>query len=387
MAPRAGTQFPQISIIVPTYNESQNIIGILKSIGESIPKKIPFETIVVDDNSPDGTGGIVEEYVAGMREIANSTVNVIHRRAKRGLSSAILSGIRQAAGDTIVVMDSDMSHPPSIIPKLLDALKSRCDLAIASRYTAGGAIEGWNVRRRMLSRTATEVARRGLGVDADDPMSGFFAFKRKIIQDLKFDAIGYKMLLEILVKARGASVAEIPYTFTDRRFGRSKLDASTVVDYARSVWRLYRYGRGARGGGARRSARFLSKAARFFTVGASGLGANYLTSLLLAGWVSDMWYLHANIAGIVVSMTSNFALNKAWTFGDRDFGARRTLSQYSKFVAFSSFGALAQLGMVFGLVDGQGMPYPAALLVSVAAAALGNFVLNKKWTFREAVWG
>ncbi len=377
---------PQVSIIIPTYNESQNILKIIKSIGDSIPKKIPFETIVVDDDSPDGTGNIVEEYIENVKEFANNTINVIHRKAETGLSSAALSGIRQAAADTIVVMDSDLSHPPNLIPKMLDALKSKYDLAIASRYTAGGTIEGWNIRRKLISRTATEIAKKGLGVDATDPMSGFFAFKKKIIRDLKFDAIGTKILLEILVKAKEVSVTEIPYTFTDRQFGTSKLGASTVLDYVRSVWRLYRYGKHDKTSRSKKSVRFISKAARFFTVGASGLGVNYLMSLLFAGGVADMWYLHANIIGIAASVTSNFVLNKAWTFGDRDFGLRRTLSQYSKFVVFSSFGALAQLGMVFGLVDGYGVSYPVALMISVTVAALGNFVLNKRWTFKEKIW-
>ncbi len=377
---------PQVSIIIPTYNESQNILKILKSIGESIPKKIPIETIVIDDNSPDGTGNIVEEYIENVKEFAHNTINIIHRKAKDGLSSAILSGIKQATGDTIVVMDSDLSHPANIIPKLLDALKSKYDLAIASRYTVGGAVEGWNLKRKIISKTATKIAREGLGIDVADPMSGFFAFKKKIIEDLKFDAIGYKMLLEILVKTKENNVIEIPYTFTDRQFGTSKLGTLTVIDYLKSVWRLYRYGKSSEEG-EQKSVRFLSKAARFFTVGASGLGVNYLMSLLFAGGITDMWYLHANIIGIAASITSNFILNKYWTFSDRDFNIKKTIPQYAKFVMFSSFGALAQLGMVYTLVDGGHMAYPTALMISVGISALGNFVLNKKWTFKEKIWG
>ncbi len=382
---------PQVSIIVPTYNESQNILDVLRSIADCIPKRMDVETIVVDDNSPDGTGGIVDEYIASVREIANNTINVIHRKAETGLSSAILSGIRQAAGEMIVVMDSDMSHPPAMIPKLLDAIRSKYDLAIASRYADGGAIEGWNIRRKIMSKAATQIAKKGLGIDTADPMSGFFAFRKKVIKDLKFDAIGYKMLLEILVKADEISIAEIPYTFTNRRLGASKTGVCTVVDYLRSVWRLYRHGNDNADGRADRgrvSARFVSKAARFFTVGASGFGVNYMTSLLFAGGgLADLWYLHANMVGIAVSMTGNFVLNKAWTFGDRDFSPKRTAAQYLKFAAFSSLGALAQLGMVYGLVDGNGVSHTIALMASVAAAGIGNFVLNKKWTFGERIWG
>ena len=377
----------QVSIIIPTYNESQNILKILKSIGEFLPKNILAEAIVVDDNSPDGTGKIVENYLKEFKKITGYTIDVIHRTAKKGLSSAILNGIQQAKGDTIVVMDSDFSHPPQIIPRMLDALrKYRCDIVVASRYVKGGKISGWPLKRKLLSKLATVIAKKGLGVSTLDPMSGFFAFKRPIIKGLKFDAIGFKMLLEILVKTKGVSVREIPYTFTDRQFGSSKVSLSTAIDYAKSVWRLYRFGKSERKQEKRPSVRFLSKAARFYTVGASGLGINFLISLLFAGGISDMWYLHANIIGIIASMTTNFILNKYWTFEDKDFSTKKTLSQYGKFVGFSSLGALVQLGMVFSLVEASQIAYPIALTLAVFTAAFGNFILNKKWTFKEKLW-
>jgi len=377
----------QVSIIIPTYNESQNILKILKSIGEFLPKNILAEAIVVDDNSPDGTGKIVENYLKEFKKITGYTIDVIHRTAKKGLSSAILNGIQQARGDTIVVMDSDFSHPPQIIPRMLDALrKYRCDIVIASRYVKGGKISGWPLKRKLLSKLATVIAKKGLGVSTLDPMSGFFAFKRPIIKGLKFDAIGFKMLLEILVKTKGVSVREIPYTFTDRQFGSSKVTLSTAIDYAKSVWRLYRFGKSERKQEKRPSVRFLSKAARFYTIGASGLGINFLMSLLFAGGVSDLWYLHANIIGIIASMTTNFILNKYWTFEDKDFSTKRTLSQFGKFVGFSSLGALVQLGMVFSLVEASQIAYPIALTLAVFTAAFGNFILNKKWTFKEKLW-
>jgi len=377
----------QVSIIIPTYNESQNVLKILKSIGDILPKNILTEAIVVDDNSPDGTGKIVENYLKDFKKVTGYTVDVIHRTAKKGLSSAILNGIQQAKGDTIVVMDSDFSHPPQIIPRMLDALrKYHCDIVVASRYVKGGKISGWPLKRKLMSKLATVIAKKGLGVSTLDPMSGFFAFKRPIIKGLKFDAIGFKMLLEILVKTRGATVWEIPYTFTDRQFGASKVSLTTAIDYAKSVWRLYRYGKSERKREKRSSVRFLSKAARFYTVGASGLGVNYFMSLLFAGGISDLWYLHANIIGIIASMTTNFILNKYWTFEDRDFSTKKTLSQYSKFVGFSSFGAVVQLFMVFSLVEGSQIGYPIALILAVLTAAFGNFILNKKWTFKEKLW-
>jgi dolichol-phosphate mannosyltransferase len=378
---------PQVSIIIPTYNESQNILQVLKSIEENLPKNTTAQTIVVDDNSPDGTGKIVDEYLKNVKRIANHTIDVVHRKTKEGLSSAILKGIQYATGNTIVVMDSDLSHPPSLLPKIIDALKHpKIDVAIASRYVKGGSIDGWTFKRKLMSKVATFIAKRGLGVSATDPMSGFFAFKRHAIQGLKFDAIGYKMLLEILVKKKNANIVEIPYTFTNRKLGSSKLDAKTVVDYFKAVWKLYRYGKAAKREERRPSVGFLSKAARFYSIGAIGLGINYAISLLFSGIVTNLWYIHATIVGIAVSMTSNFFLNKIWTFEDADFGLRHTMMQYGKFIGFSSLGALTQLGMIYLFVDQYGMDYPIALVLAVACTALSNFLLNKRWTFKEKIW-
>ena len=121
----------QVSIIIPTYNESKNILQILKSIGEHLPKNLLAEAIVVDDNSPDGTGKIVEDYLKEVKQKIGYTIDVIHRKTKSGLSSAVLRGIEHATGDTIVVMDSDFSHPPKIIPRLIEEIKrSGCDLSL-----------------------------------------------------------------------------------------------------------------------------------------------------------------------------------------------------------------------------------------------------------------
>jgi len=379
-------QSAKISIIIPTYNESQNICGILEHIQKSIPSTLQAETIVVDDNSPDHTAKIAEDYFRSIKEKTTHTISVIKRKAKAGLSSAILNGIQQATGNTIVVMDSDFSHPPSIIPKMIETLKqTRCDIVIASRYVKGGSIQGWPLKRKLMSKIATSIAKKGLGISSKDPMSGFFVFKKNIISGLKFDTIGYKMLLEILVKTKGVKIQEVPYTFTDRQHGDSKLGASTVLDYCKSVWKLYKYGRNERKMEPRASVRFLSKAARFFTVGASGLGVNFLASMLFS-LSTDMWYIHATVLGIMFSITSNFILNKYWTFEDRDFDTKRTFVQYGKFAGFSSIGALAQLGIIYYLVDEISLSYPISLVLAVGVAAFSNFILNKKWTFKEKVW-
>lgn len=384
---RTADNVMMLSVIIPTYNESRNIVLLIDSIRQNLPSDLGAEIVVVDDNSPDRTDTIVRQYADSLTSKV-CPVRLISRPTKSGLSSAILAGVQSAAGDIVVVMDGDFSHPPQIIPKMVDELeKGSCDIVIASRYIRGGSVMGWPFKRRLMSRGATRIAQYGLGIrEVKDPMSGFFAFRRRVIEGLAFDAIGYKILLEILVKREGVKVKEIPYTFTNRKSGSSKLNASVVIQYVRAVWRLYRFGRTFRDKESRVSVRFLAKAGRFYTVGAVGLLINYLVSLLSGRVLPDLWYLHASVFGIVVSMTSNFFLNKAWTFEDRDFSKRKTLTQFGLFSGFSTVGALLQLAVLYALFDTYRLYFPAALIMAVVAGAVGNFLLNKKWTFKERIW-
>jgi dolichol-phosphate mannosyltransferase len=375
-----------LSIVIPTYNESKNIVKILDSLRTALTREMNAEIIVVDDNSPDGTSNTVEEYAKNSKNHGYS-IEVIRRENKRGLSSAIVTGIERAKGDAVVVMDSDLSHPTQTIPIMVEELQSSdCDIVVASRYVKGGSVSGWPFKRKLISKGATKIAQHGLGIKIKDPMSGFFAFKRHIVNNIKFDAIGYKILLEILVKARGAKVKEIPYNFIDRTAGSSKMDISVGVDYLKSVWKLYRYGKSVKINERRTSVHFLSKAGRFYTVGASGLLVNYFVSFMFGAVLSNLWYIYATMIGIVFSMSTNFILNKIWTFEDRNFALKRTLMQYVLFLGFSGIGAVFQLLIVYGLVELRHLNYSIALFLAVAIASVGNFLLNKRWTFQEKVW-
>src|SRR5687768_15452954 len=380
----------KLSIVLPTYNESQNIVRMLDSIAETLSPYTTAEIIVVDDNSPDGTAEIASLHAKNISNRKNNSklnVEIIRREGKFGLSSAIVAGVESATGDLLVVMDGDFSHPPQVIPSIIEALQdSDCDIVVASRYIKGGSIIGWPFKRRLMSKGATKIAQYGLGIEVKDPVSGFFAFRRDIIDGVKLDAIGYKMLLEILVKTKGARVKEVPYTFTNRSVGKSKFDKWVMFDYLRAVMRLYRYGKSMRQKERRTSVRFLSKAGRFYTVGASGLLVNYVASLLFSALAPNIWYLYSTILGILISMTSNFFLNKLWTFEDREFNVKETGIQFGKFIGFSSLGAIIQLLLVYVLVENYNMEYPLSLILAVAAASVGNFLLNKKWTFKEKIW-
>jgi dolichol-phosphate mannosyltransferase len=391
-----------ISIIIPTYNESENILQLIEAIEDNLPHDMFTELVVVDDNSPDGTGAIVEKYIHNTIIIDKPNqgnkqflVKIIHRYDKNGLISAILEGIASSSAEYILVMDADFSHSPQMIPIMVDELLHNPDhIVVASRYSKGGSVVGWPIKRKIISKGATMIARRILKLcNISDPMSGFFACRRNMIENIKIDTIGYKLLLEVLVKTNNRMVKEIPYTFTDRKFGQSKMDINIILNYVKAIWHLYRYGQKSKKQTLqtkeekRKSVLFLSKAGRFFTVGATGLLVNYVVSYVLSsGILARLWYIEGTIIGIACSITSNFFLNKAWTFEDRNFSVRHTLKQYGLFVGISSVGAALQLIILYLLVQ-SGEAYELSLILAVAIASMGNFLLNKKLTFREKIWG
>jgi dolichol-phosphate mannosyltransferase len=159
-----------------------------------------------------------------------------------------------------------------------------------------------------------------------------------------------------------------------------------MFDYLRAVMHLYRYGKSMTQKERRTSVHFLSKAGRFYTVGASGLLVNYIASLLFNTLAPNLWYLYSTLIGIIISMTSNFFLNKLWTFEERKFNVKETGIQFGMFIGFSSLGAVIQLLLVYALVENYNMDYPPSLILAVAVASVGNFLLNKKWTFKEKIW-
>jgi len=401
-----------LSVIIPTYNEYENILQLVEIIKDKLPGGLFTEIIIVDDNSPDGTGKLIANYIenaltkvcSGIQQAhenssnfaintRESIVRLVRRENKSGLISAILQGIKSSTGKYILVMDADFSHPPETVPLLInELLRDPNSIVVASRYIRGGSIRGWPYKRLLLSRLAAKIAIHGLKLcNVRDPISGFFAFPRHIIENIRFDTYGYKLLLEILVKAQGVRVKEIPYTFIDRKSGESKFDNRVMLDYLKAVWHLYRYGRESKLVTAkeekRRSVLFLSKAARFYSVGATGLLLNYIVSMMLTkGIISNFWYLQASTIGIILSITSNFFLNKIWTFEDRNFSPRNTLKQYGMFLGLSTVGGVVQLILLYLFVQ-SGFQYTASLVLAVAAASVSNFLLNKKWTFREKIWG
>lgn len=219
-------------MVVPTYNERDTLPELVERVHRALGDG--YELVVVDDSSPDGTAEVAQELAARF------PVRVVRRPAKLGLASAVIEGARAARGELVVVMDADLSHPPEAVPDLVRALRSGADVAVGSRYVPGGGVRDWPLRRRLMSRVAVALARVWLREPVRDPVSGFFALRRELLLDGSLQGLGYKILLEVLVRHRGRPVVEVPYVFTDRRGGRSKLGAGEVWNYLRLLWRLRR---------------------------------------------------------------------------------------------------------------------------------------------------
>ena len=222
-----------LSIIVPTYNERSNLSPLVERIHATCTAHgIQEEIIIVDDNSPDGTAQHAQELAQ------HYPVRVFVRQNERGLSSAVVYGIACAKSDVIGVIDADLSHPPEIIPQLLQLLDEN-DIVVGSRYVGGGGVEEWTIIRKIISKGATLLAYPLTKIH--DPMSGFFFFRRKLLEGKMLKPKGYKILLEIIVKSGAQKVVEFPYTFQNRVLGSSKLGSTQFLDYLLQVADLYLY--------------------------------------------------------------------------------------------------------------------------------------------------
>jgi dolichol-phosphate mannosyltransferase len=228
----------RVSVVVPTYNERDTLPLLLRRLGVVIGRpQFDAEAVVVDDSSPDGTGEVAAALGVELRDVL--PVVVLTRPGKAGLASAVIDGSRRARGDVLVIMDSDLSHPPEVVPALLGAIAGGADIAVGSRHIPGGSIASMPPERRALSWGATRLARVLLGIQVRDPMSGLFACRRSLFEGVAFEGIGYKLLLELLVACRGARIVEIPYRFEERAAGTSKLGGGEILNYVRLLGRLW----------------------------------------------------------------------------------------------------------------------------------------------------
>ena len=233
--PEAPPRTPDVWVILPTYNEAENLERIVGAVLEHLPES--RRVLIVDDNSPDGTGEIADRLAA-----ADESVTVLHRQLKEGLGPAYLAGFRVAldgGAERIIEMDADFSHDPGFLPRLIEATE-RADLVIGSRYVPGGGITEWGPMRRFISRGGSAYARAALGLPIKDLTGGFKCFRRIVLETIDLDTIearGYAFQVETTYRAikAGFRVVEVPIVFKDRADGTSKMSKAIVAE---AMWRV-----------------------------------------------------------------------------------------------------------------------------------------------------
>lgn len=222
-----------LTVVIPTYNERDRLAELVDRLFNAARDSgVALELVVVDDNSPDGTGRLADDLAR------THQMQVIHRAGKLGLGTAVVAGFNAATADIIGVMDADFSHPPSLVPKMLAAFRATdADVLVASRYIPGGSTPSWPFKRRLLSRTACLLARPLSPIR--DAASGFFLIRRSIAQQVTIKAGGFKICLELIVRGWPTKLVEIPYQFDDRELGESKMSTREAAGYLFQLKDLY----------------------------------------------------------------------------------------------------------------------------------------------------
>ncbi len=223
-----------LTMVLPTYNERDRLAEIVTAVFSACAAHgVELELVIVDDNSPDGTGAIADDLATRHR------VRVIHRAGKLGLGTAVVEGFGVASADIVGVMDADFSHPPALVPRMLAIFRSAAaDVVVASRYVPGGSTPNWPVRRRLLSRAACLLARPLSPIR--DAASGFFLIRREIARGTVIKAGGFKICLELIVRSGARRLVEVPYRFDDRELGASKMSLREAAGYLLQLRDLYR---------------------------------------------------------------------------------------------------------------------------------------------------
>jgi dolichol-phosphate mannosyltransferase len=371
MAPEKNTPVRRtkpdfISVILPTYNEADNIARMIPALSQVLQADgIRGEIIVVDDNSPDATAAMASQLSH------QYPVRVHVRKSQRGLSRAVIEGFQLADGSICVVMDADLSHPVDKIPAMVKPiLENRCDATVGSRYIRGGGSESWSVLRRMVSKGAGLLAK---GVTRlSDPTSGFMAIRKSAMDGIELDPLGWKIVLETVVKT-GARVVEIPIVFSDRQSGQSKFGLKVQVEYLRHLWRLY--------GHKYPSVRQFIK---FCVVGLSGF---FIDTVVLVALV-DLFFLDPRAAAVFAFFTAvtwNYFFDRVWAF---EYGRETKIpSSYVSFVAVYIIGLPVRIGVMHALIEYAGMGespwYILASFIGIVAATVFNFLGSKYVAFSK----
>jgi dolichol-phosphate mannosyltransferase len=365
--PPQAAGLPQLSVIVPTFNERDNVTTLLRQL-ESALTGVLWEVIFVDDNSPDGTWEVVRALAR-----QDSRVRCIRRIGRRGLSGACIEGILASSAPCAAVIDADLQHDETQLPKMLALLQGgQADLVVGSRYIEGGSADSFNKQRAGASALATGVAKRVLRVKIADPMSGFFMIRSDRFEQLapQLSTQGFKILLDIVATARGKlRIKEIPFTFGSRLHGESKLDSMVALDFLGLVL--------AKLTGDVVSLRFLM----FAMVGSLGLFV-HLAVLFVVLKIFDVRFPEAQACGAVLAMTSNFILNNFLTYRDQRLKGFAILRGLLLFYLVCSVGLFANVGVAFSVYDQE----PVWWLAGAAGALMGvvwNYAMSGLFVWRK----
>ncbi len=351
------------TVIIPTLCESENI----KELKQRLPKNV--KVLIVDDSPNELTADAAKRV----------GFSVLHREGRKGLSSAVIEGIRCCDSEKIIVIDADLQHPPELIPKLLKQL-DRNDFVVASRYVDGGGCEEWDLDRKIISRVANLAAHPLTNVK--DAVSGFFGFKRSGVSQEVIDSLsnrGFKIMLELLVKGNWNSIAEIPYIFETRKRGHSKLGWDQMKGYLLQLASLYLY-----------KYRWL----RFGMVGAAGTVVNLSSLYLLNTFVihkafttlwsdvaADRSYLIAFIPAFLLSVTNNYTLNNLWTFRERSAGK----VGFGKYLLMASITLPLDMALLYMLTEYLGLFYVLSAAIAILIVFVVRYTIAGKWIWRKSI--
>jgi dolichol-phosphate mannosyltransferase len=368
-----GWQPPELAVVVPSFNEADNV-GLLYDKVATALAGVPFEFIVVDDNSPDGTAGVVKDMA---RRFPN--VRCIHRIGRRGLSSAVIEGISASAAPYVAVVDADLQHDESILPRMLARARAGDDIVVGTRYAGEGSVgAGLSQTREAGSRFATRLSNLVTGTQLSDPMSGFFLMRREVFEEVAptLSRDGFKILLDIIVSAtrfrsrhdRPLSISEVPYTFRERHAGESKMNPLIVVQFLGLL--LSKLSRGI----------LPTSFLLFSMVGGSGIFV-HMAALWFAGNVLDFNFTNSQITATVVAMTTNYVLNNELTYSDKKLRGRRFWLGLLSFYAICSLGMLANISVAVQLFN-EGGGFLLAGFIGAIMSVVFNYSVTRVFTWR-----
>ena len=359
---------PELSVIVPTFNERENVVPLVERIDASLGD-CAWELLYVDDDSPDGTADAVRQLAA-----RDSRIRCLQRLGRRGLSSACVEGMLASSAPYLAVIDGDLQHDESLLPQMLAALKQGdTDIVVGSRYVAGGGTGEWGAARIRLSRFGTRLSRMLVPDTLTDPMSGFFMLRRPVFEGAvrKLSNIGTKILMDLFASSpEPLRFKELPYSFRLRQAGVSKLDSLTAWEYAMLLLdKLF---------GHIVPVRFVA----FCIVGALGVAVHFsILSVLLHFAHAD--FLMGQATATICTMTFNFAVNNVLTYRDKRLRGLRWLRGWLSFNIACGLGACMNVGLATYVNQVTGIWYVAAL-AGIAVGAVWNYAVTKRLTWARS---